>query len=224
MNKSTTSSKKVKKEAQEEKFPSSLFIIAAASGSGKTSLVDAIIKQDDKIKVSVSYTTRAPRENEHQGEHYFFVTESEFKAMIEKQIFLEYAEVFECYYGTSKDWVMDQLRSGIDVILEIDWQGAKQVRELFKDCVSIFVLPPSYQTLRERLQKRNQDSIAVIEKRLEAASHEIAHCVEFDYLVVNDNFKHALHDLQAIIQARRLIKPIQEVKHRKLLEDLMQRK
>lgn len=203
-------------------YPGSLFIIAAASGSGKTSLVNEIISQDNHIMVSVSHTTRPQREYEKDSVHYFFVNKNQFESMIEQNVFLEYAEVFGHYYGTSRAWVEKQLQAGIDVILEIDWQGAKQVTKQFSDSVSIFILPPSSQSLRERLEKRNSDSAEIIEKRLDSASEEIAHLYEFDFLVINDDFYHALADIRSIIHARRLRTSLQIMKHCKLLEDLLQ--
>lgn len=204
-----------------EHLSGSLFIIAAASGSGKTSLVKEIVGLDSDIMVSVSHTTRPAREYEQEGVHYFFIDQAQFKQMIKEKIFLEYAEVFGYCYGTSRAWVEQQLRSGMDVILEIDWQGAKQVRKEFPESVGIFILPPSYKVLRERLQLRNSDSEEVIEQRLQAANEEISHLFEFDYLVINDNFDHALTDIRHIILARRLRTRRQIRKHAKLLEDLL---
>jgi guanylate kinase len=198
-----------------------LFVIAAASGAGKTSLVKALIHSLDSIKVSVSHTTRLIRVGEQQGVHYFFISESEFKEMIADRVFLEYAKVYGYFYGTSQAWVEENLRADIDVILEIDWQGARQVSQQFPDCISIFILPPSIQVLEERLLARNQDSRLVIGQRLAAAHNEISHFEEFDYLVINDSFEQALSDLQVIVRARRLQRDVQIKRHAKLLEDLL---
>lgn len=199
-----------------------LFTIAAASGSGKTSLVKALTDSLDNLKVSVSHTTRPMRFGENQGDHYFFISKQQFLNMIGTNQFLEHAEVFGHYYGTSTSWVDEQLQAGIDVILEIDWQGAAQIRKQFPQSTSIFILPPSITVLRERLLRRQQDAIEVIERRLAVANKEISHCVEFDYLVINDNFEHAFADLMTIIKAKRLESKVQMKRHGKLLEDLLQ--
>jgi guanylate kinase len=199
-----------------------IYVIAAASGTGKTSLVEVLTESLDNIIVSISYTTRPQRPGEQNGEHYFFVDELQFQQMIAKHDFLEYATVFNYHYGTSLSWVMQQLNSGIDVILEIDWQGAQQVKKLIPNCVSIFILPPSIAELQQRLIKRNQDHPEVIAKRLAAAHSEIAHCRDFDYIVVNDAFDVALVDLRSIIRARRLLHEIQLHKQNQLLAELTQ--
>jgi guanylate kinase len=162
------------------------------------------------------------RQGETQGNHYFFVSKQQFLNMIVSNEFLENAEVFSHYYGTSKSWVEQKLREGVDVILEIDWQGAAQIRKLFPHSMSIFILPPSISVLRERLLRRQQDPIDIIERRLAVANEEISHCTEFDYLVINDDFDHALNDLKAIITAKRLECRVQRKRHSKLLEDLLQ--
>ncbi|MBA2654515.1 MAG: guanylate kinase [Gammaproteobacteria bacterium] len=200
----------------------SLFTIAAASGSGKTSLVKGLTETLKRIQVSISHTTRPAREGENNGDHYFFVSKQQFLNMIGMNEFLEHAEVFGHYYGTSKSWVEETLEQGIDVILEIDWQGASQIRKQFPYSTSIFILPPSIQILRERLLNRRQDSLDIIEQRLSAASTEISHCKEFDYLVINGDFDHALSDLRAIIKSKRLESGMQLKRHSKLLEDLAQ--
>jgi guanylate kinase len=201
-----------------------LFVIAAASGSGKTSLVRELVNSMLDLQVSVSHTTRSPRSVEQTDHHYFFVSSDQFKRMLESNQFLEYAQVFGHFYGTSSKWVEERLQQGIDVILEIDWQGAQQVKQKFSDSISIFILPPSLKVLHERLRGRNQDSPEIIAKRFEAASSEIAHYDEFDYLVVNDVFENALHDLQVIITAQRLRQKVQAKKHRALLADLLKNK
>ena len=201
-----------------------LYVIAAPSGTGKTSLTSALIKSMPNIVISISHTTRPQRPGEQQNKDYFFVTESQFEQMIAAEEFLEHAKVFGNYYGTTRQWVEKRLERGIDIILEIDWQGAEQVRNLFPESVQIFILPPSAELLRQRLQTRKQDSPEVIETRLAAASKEVAHYGYFDYLVVNDIFGVALNDLQAIVKAHRLLRKSQSVRYAKLLAQLMQNK
>lgn len=203
-------------------YKGSLFTIAAASGSGKTSLVTALNQAMSNLQVSISHTTRAIREGEQEGRHYFFVSKQRFLGMIAADEFLENAEVFGHYYGTSKQWVENALMSGIDVILEIDWQGSAQIRRQFPTSTSIFILPPSIAVLRERLLNRQQDSMDVIDRRLAMANKEISHCTEFDYLVINDDFDHALDDLRTIIKAKRLETSAQLKRQSKLVEDLLQ--
>lgn len=181
-----------------------LFIIAAPSGTGKTSLVNALLKSMDNIKVSVSHTTRVKRPGEQDKINYYFVDETEFKKLVKENKFLEYALVHGHHYGTSRQWVEQQLKTGIDVILEIDWQGAQQVKRQFPESVSIFILPPSRAALEARLRERKQDSEAVIAKRLAEADNEITHSGEFDYLITNDIFAKALADLRAIVNKNRL--------------------
>jgi guanylate kinase len=203
-------------------FIGSLFTIAAPSGTGKTSLVRALKQSIPEIQVSISHTTRAIREGEEEGSHYFFISKQEFLTMIAANEFLEHAEVFGHYYGTSRTWVEQTLQSGIDVILEIDWQGAAQIRKQFPDSTSIFILPPSIKVLRERLLKRQQDSVSIIDQRVAMANKEISHCQEFDFLVINEDFDVAFADLRHIILAKRLECGAQLKRHRKLLEDLVQ--
>lgn len=200
----------------------SLFTIAAASGSGKTSLVKALTEAMPQVQVSISHTTRPPRVCELNGINYFFVSKQQFLNMISMNEFLEHAEVFGHYYGTSKNWVEQTLKKGIDVILEIDWQGAAQIRQQFHCSTSIFILPPSIDVLKQRLLHRQQDSLDIIEQRLALANKEIAHCSEFDYLVVNEDFDYALSDLKAIIKTKRLECQSQLKRQSKLLEDLLQ--
>jgi guanylate kinase len=197
-----------------------LFIIAAPSGAGKTTLVRALTRRIPNIRVSVSHTTRPQRSREEDGVNYHFVDENTFKDMVDDECFLEHAEVFGYHYGTSADWVQEQLKAGTDVILEIDWQGAQQVRACTKNSVSIFILPPSLEALRERLMKRNQDDPEVIARRLAEAKTEMSHCHEFDYVVINQYFQHALRDLTTIIRASRLCYRVQAQYHHRLLEDL----
>lgn len=180
-----------------------LYVITAPSGAGKTSLVKALLDKMDRIAVSVSHTTRAMRPGEQEGVHYHFVDVAEFKAMLSENVFLEYAQVFDNYYGTSAEVVRDMLRQGTDVILEIDWQGAEQVRQLFPECISVFILPPSKQVLEERLRKRGQDDESVIAKRLQGAAEEMQQWHQFDYLIVNDDFDVALEALSSLVLAQR---------------------
>lgn len=197
-----------------------LYILSAASGTGKTSLSKALVKIVKNVEISISHTTRSIRPGEQEGKSYFSISETTFQEMIKNGQFLEYANVFGDYYGTSKEFVLQKLNAGIDVILDIDWQGAKQVREKMPNCVSIFLLPPSKTALRERLEKRNRDSSEIIEKRLRIAGDEIMHYHEFDYIVVNDKFSQALRDIKAIMHATHLKQQAQARKYAKLIKDL----
>ena len=198
-----------------------LFIITAASGAGKTSLVRALLQQDAQIQLSVSYTTRQPRVGEVNGEHYHFVDEASFLKMLDENDFLESAHVHGARYGTSKTCVNEVLAAGQDLILEIDWQGAAQVRQLYPEAISIFILPPSMQELESRLRGRGQDSDEVIAKRLAAAKDEMSHVGEFDYVTINDKFEVALEDLNAIVRTQRLKREKQLVRHANLLKGLI---
>ncbi len=198
-----------------------LYIISAPSGGGKTSLVSHLLASVKNLEVSISHTTRPLRPGEVNGENYHFVDDPAFKDLIAKQAFLEHAKVFGNYYGTSKKWVTDKLRAGIDIILEIDWQGAQQIRALLPDTVCIFILPPSWQILQERLQEREQDNANVIAQRMAAARTEVEHYHEYDYLIVNDDFTKASADLQAILHARRLRQVVQQQKYANLLAKLL---
>lgn len=198
-----------------------LFIITAASGAGKTSLVKALLEKDVRVRLSISHTTRQPRPSEKNGVDYHFVNEEAFLEILEAGGFLESAMVHNARYGTSEQAVNAALAAGDDVILEIDWQGAAQVRQLFPQAVSIFILPPSIETLAQRLKNRAQDSEAVIAERLAAAREEMRHLVEFDYVTINDRFDEALQDLIAIIQAQRLKTNIQLQRHRALIQTLV---
>ncbi len=197
-----------------------LFVISAPSGAGKTSLVSEMLRQDSRLGVSVSHTTRPMREGEQNGVNYHFVSRDEFEAMIARGDFLEHADVFGNYYGTSQVWVRETLATGQDVILEIDWQGAKQVRRLIPECVSVFIVPPSAEVLRQRLVGRGTDAADVVERRLAEAEEECRHAVEFDYLVVNDDFSTALADLLAIVRSRRLQITAQQQRYGELLAGL----
>lgn len=197
-----------------------LFIITAASGTGKTSLVKELLATTDNLTVSVSHTTRAPRPGESDGVHYHFTTVDAFKQMIDESAFLEYAQVFDNFYGTTRQAVERLLHDGVDVILEIDWQGALQVKEKFSDAVMIFILPPSRDALRSRLSGRGQDSDEVIEKRLAGSLTEMRQYDKFDYVVINDDFAEALADLQTIIKSHRLSRATQQVRNGKLIDTL----
>lgn len=200
-----------------------LYVISAPSGAGKTSLVKALLEGMSGIEVSVSHTTRAMRPGEVDGKDYHFVDAEHFLAMVVEEDFLEHAQVFDNYYGTSQQAVQSLLRSGQDVILEIDWQGAQQVRALFPDCRSVFILPPSKAALRERLTGRGQDSEEIIERRLRDAEDDISHYDEFDFVVVNDDFDQALQELRAIITAQRLALDRQTLRLRDLIGRLTAR-
>lgn len=184
-----------------------LFIIAAPSGGGKTSLVNALLERDPRLVLSVSHTTRRPRPGELDGRHYHFTSETEFKQMLRRGDFMEYAQVFDHYYGTNSQSVVAQLEQDRDVILEIDWQGARQVQAVFPDCCAIFIIPPSLEVLQQRLTERGQDSAGVIQRRMRDARAEISHWAEFDHLVVNDKFDTALEELAAIINDHRMQRP-----------------
>jgi len=199
----------------------SLFIVAAPSGAGKTSLVNALVEQQDNIALSVSHTTRSARDGEVDGKDYFFVSPDVFNEMRDRGAFLESATVFDHCYGTSSEAVFEQLKAGIDVILEIDWQGAEQVRRNYPDNSSVFILPPSKQALEQRLRGRGQDDEDVIARRMRDAENEISHYVEFDYLIVNDDFEIALAELVAIISARRQSMVIQMAAQASLLKTLL---
>ena len=190
-----------------------LFIVCAPSGAGKTSLVNELLQADPQIRLSVSYTTRKPRPGEVDGREYHFITEQEFAQMIAQGEFLENALVHGNHYATSARWISEQRAAGRDIVLEIDWQGAAQVRQLIPETIGIFVLPPSFETLLSRLNKRAQDAPDVIARRLAAAREEISHVGEFKYVIINDNFSQAAQDLISIVRAQRLLTPIQLVRH-----------
>lgn len=198
-----------------------LYIISAPSGAGKTSLVKALIEREPQIRVSVSHTTRAMRDGEIDGVNYHFVSHEDFHAMLDRGDFLEHAQVFDNFYGTSKSRIEQTLQEGYDLILEIDWQGAQQVRELMPQAHSIFILPPTQEALRHRLTNRGQDSGEIIERRMRDAVSEMTHYVEYDYLVINDDFQHALDDLRAIFRANQLQQNAQQMRHAGLLAELL---
>ncbi|MBM6550582.1 guanylate kinase [Marinomonas ostreistagni] len=198
-----------------------LFILSAPSGAGKSSLYKALLKTDDKVRISVSHTTRAPRAGEEHGREYFFVDVDSFLDMIAEDAFFEHAQVFDNYYGTSKQAIFDTLDQGLDVILEIDWQGARQVRELYPDAIGIFILPPSMAVLEERLTGRGTDSQEVITHRMSKAISEISHYDEYEYVVINDDFDTALAQLQAIFVSQRTRMPLIREIHGDLINDLL---
>lgn len=199
----------------------SLFIVTAASGTGKTSLVKQLLVTTNDLSVSISHTTRTARPGEIDGHHYHFTDSETFIQGINNGQFLEHAEVFGHYYGTSESSVHSQLEAGIDVILEIDWQGALQVRKIFADATMIFILPPNIATLRQRLSTRAQDSMEVIERRLAGAVTEMAQYINADYVVINDNFEVALTELKAIIVANRQTLERQQRRYRRTIAALL---
>ena len=198
-----------------------LYIISAPSGAGKTSLVAALIESLDLITVSTSHTTRVKRAGETSGEHYHFTTVDRFEELITEGAFLEYAKVFDHYYGTARTSIIDQLEAGNDVILEIDWQGAQQVRQRMPEASSIFILPPSKMALQDRLEGRGQDSAEIIARRMQDAVSETSHYHEYDYLIINDDFDQALVELRSIFMANRLESKAMIEKHTGLLADLL---
>jgi guanylate kinase len=198
-----------------------LFVVAAPSGGGKSSMVNALLEREPDIRLSVSYTTRSPRSSESEGLHYHFVDVPTFLALKERGEFLEHAFVHGNWYATSATWLKAQVAAGQDVLLEIDWQGAAQVRQLIPDSVHIFILPPSIDALRERLEKRAQDPPPVIAERLKAAREEMRHCGEFDYVIMNQDFARAVDDLSVIVRAARLTAARQQVRHARALAQLL---
>jgi guanylate kinase len=198
-----------------------LFIVSAPSGAGKTSLVKALLERMSDVVVSVSHTTREPRPGEQDGVDYHFVSKPAFEAMVTAGGFLEHARVFDNFYGTSRSAVAEQLEAGRDVILEIDWQGARQVRARFPDSISIFIAPPSITVLRARLAGRGQDSSEVVERRMREARSELSHFPEYDYLVINDDFNVALVELRAIVAAERLREPRQAARFSGALAEML---
>ncbi len=198
-----------------------LYTISAPSGAGKTSLVKALLERDPQTQVSISHTTRLQRPNEEDGRDYYFVNSDTFLSMLGRNEFLEHAQVFQNHYGTSKEWVEQTLKQGQDVILEIDWQGAQQVRRLLPETQGIFILPPSRAALEERLRGRGQDNNQVIEQRMREAINEMSHYIEAQWLIVNDDFNQALADLHSIIQAQRLKITIQQYKYQQLMTELL---
>ena len=197
-----------------------LFILSAPSGTGKTSLAKALLRVNDNLRLSISYTSRPMRPGEVEGYDYCFVKRKVFEQMLENGEFIESAEVYGNLYGTSQKWINETINSGKDVVLEIDSQGAQQVRKIFSNIVSIFVLPPSLEVLESRLRDRNQDSKEVIAKRMDAAKEEISHVSEYDYVIINDNIDTALRDLVCVVRSERLRMSTQLVRHHDLVTQL----
>ena len=200
-----------------------LYILSAPSGAGKSSLINALLADlpRNEVRLSISHTTRNPRPAEEDGVHYYFTTHAEFEALIEKDHFLEWAEVFGNYYGTSLPMIEKSLEQGVDVFLDIDWQGARQIRQKVPNVKTIFILPPSREELRNRLVGRGQDSEETIAKRMAEAKSEMSHYNEFDYVIVNYDFQQALSELKAILTAERLKLSSQEIRHKALIEQLL---
>ncbi|HUB90205.1 MAG TPA: guanylate kinase [Dyella sp.] len=207
--------------AQTSSTEGTLFIVAAPSGAGKSTLVNALLAREPGISLSISHTTRPPRPGEQYGRHYYFVERAEFEREVTQGIFLEHAEVHGNFYGTSRKTVQDLLQQGRDVLLEIDWQGATQIRKAKPDVVSVFILPPSRAELERRLRGRGSDSAEVIERRLRNSRGEIAHAHEFDYIIVNDRFEEALDGLQAIVRTVRQRSVLQCLRHEGLIRELL---
>jgi len=202
-------------------FTGTLFIFSAPSGAGKTSLVKALLDTTGYIRVSVSHTTRAPRPGEVDGQDYHFVSKEDFQQLVSEDAFLEHAQVFDNFYGTSQRWVESELEAGRDVILEIDWQGAEQVRRLMPDAVSVFIAPPSIDALEQRLRNRGQDSEEIIQRRMRDARSEMSHYGEYNYLIINDDFNNTLEELRSIIIARRHRIEAQQQRHEETLKKLL---
>ena len=196
-----------------------LFVVVAPSGAGKTSLVNELLQREPNLRLSVSHTTRQPREGEMHGRDYHFCTREHFEGMIAAGHFLEHANVFGNYYGTSRKWIEEQLAGEHDVLLEIDWQGAQQVRKLFPHMVGIFIMPPSLPELRRRLQRRGKDAPETIERRLAGAREDISHVLEFEYIIVNESFDSAATDLHAVVRATRVSRTQQESRLEKLVNE-----
>jgi len=203
-------------------MPAKLYVVAAPSGGGKTSLINALLEKDRRLRLSVSHTTRAPRPHEEDGKHYHFVSQERFAELVAQHAFLEHAQVYDHCYGTGREQVQDKLDQGFDVMLDIDWQGAAQIRQSFPNCCSIFILPPSLEVLRERLSSRGQDSPEVIERRMKKARSEISHAREFDYMIVNDDFQLALEDLHSIIRRGKHSRPGQDEISETLLAQMLE--
>ena len=201
------------------KYPGNVFMIIAPSGAGKSSLVKALLEQDPSIKLSISCTTRAPRPGEENGREYHFVSVDTFHEWREQGNLIEWAEVHGNFYGTPRQFIQASIKEGHDILLEIDWQGARQVREQFPSVTDIFILPPSLDELERRLNNRGQDSQSVIARRLLAAGSEIAHAPECEYVIINDNFDMALQQIQQIVEVSRLCYPSQAMKHQQLFAD-----
>ena len=202
-------------------MPGNLYVVAAPSGAGKTTLVKMLLAEEADVRLSISYTTRQPRPGEENGREYHFTDVDTFRAMIANGDFMEWAEVHGNYYGTSKTWIVNQIAAGNDVLLEIDWQGAQQVRALFPEAIGVFILPPSLAELERRLTGRGTDSADVIARRLSAAQAEMRHVGEFDYVIINEKLEQALADLRSVLQASRLRLAAQRVRHSALFARLI---
>lgn len=209
------------------RVPGGLFVVSAPSGGGKTSLtrasIDALAKAGIPAEISVSYTTRAPRPGEQDGVHYHFVDRGTFEGMIARGDFLEHATIYGQYYGTARAKTEQRLAAGRDLILDIDWQGARQVRQHMHDAIGIYILPPSMAKLEQRLRARKQDTEEAIRQRLDLARQEMAHYEYYDYVIVNKDFEQAMGELISIFVARRLTRPVQEIKHKPLIHKLLGR-
>jgi guanylate kinase len=197
-----------------------VFMVSAPSGAGKSSLVAALLSEEKNIALSVSHTTRTPRTGERHGKEYFFVSQEQFASMREQGDFLECAQVYGNHYGTSRGWVEETLGSGKDIVLEIDWQGARQLRHVFAQAIGIFILPPSLPVLKQRLESRGKDAPDVIARRLAAAQEDVQHVGDFDYVIINKEFSEAVRDLTSIVRAERLRREPQVARHRELIEQL----
>lgn len=200
-----------------------LYIISAPSGAGKTSLVSALVSSSSEISACISHTTRPKRPGEHNGVDYYFVDKDEFDRILEEDGFLEHALVFDNYYGTSIEALEVELNTGRDVVLEIDWQGARQVRKKFYDSLSIFIVPPSHDELEQRLKRRGEDDEETVNRRMRDAVAEISHYNEYDYLIINDDFRTALADIQAIFRTNRLKTNVQASSNPALMDDLLEK-
>lgn len=207
--------------SETERFSGQLYVVSAPSGAGKTSLVKALVDGNNDLAVSVSHTTRAKRPGEINGINYHFVSIAEFNDLKERGGFFEWAQVFDNFYGTSKQAVIEQLNQGMDVILEIDWQGAAQVKQQMPNAVAIFILPPSTAALRQRLTGRGQDDESIIERRMQSARDEISHYGDADFVVLNDQFETALNELQTIIKSQRLTQHHQSLRLTSVIDDLL---
>ena len=204
-----------------DRHTGNLFILSAPSGAGKSSLYKALLKADDKVRISISHTTRAPRKGEEHGREYYFTENEDFLDMIAEDAFFEHAQVFDNYYGTSKASIFNMLEQGLDVILEIDWQGARQVRKLYPNAIGVFILPPSLKALEERLHGRGTDSEEVIQRRMSKAVAEMSHYDEYDFVIVNDDFDTALTQMQSIFTAMRSKNTVMKQKYGNLINDLL---
>ena len=200
---------------------SNLFIISAPSGAGKSTLITQILQSLPKVEMSVSHTTRPPRKSEQDGVNYNFISEDEFIKLRDQGEFLESAHVFDNYYGTSKTWVKDRLKAGVDILLEIDWQGAREIKAKMTSVVSVFILPPCKNSLRERLTTRNEDHKDVIDQRMAKARREIEHFVEYDYTLVNDDFQKCYQDMLAIIRSTKLKTVAQQFSKKSIIDELL---